>query len=102
MLLRACAAAATLFFYIVPITIVSGMLSLEKITKAIPALKPTVDDLSPSSRAAITAFLPTVTLLVFMAILPTLCLKLASMQGFPSHSLIDADGYGKLFNFYLP
>ena len=40
----------TLAFYLIPITVVSGMLSIAKLTQTFPALRPLLDNMGPEVR----------------------------------------------------
>ena len=44
-----------------------------------PFLEPVLEQLSPTLRAFLDAFLPTVALLVFISILPAICMALAGL-----------------------
>ena len=89
----------TLMFYILPITFVSGLLKLSELTRVFPFLGPVFDAMGEGIKAALTAFLPTLSLIIFLAILPMLCNMIAGHQGFISLGEQSRDAFHRLFLF---
>ena len=90
---------ALLFFYSVPVTAVTTMMSLQELEENHPWLKNFLDSMGDEAASLFTAWVPTVILLIFMALLPIFCLWLSSLEGFPSHSLQERSAFDKLFLF---
>ncbi|KAL1530788.1 hypothetical protein AB1Y20_001684 [Prymnesium parvum] len=90
---------AVLFFYSIPITFVSTLLQVPTLERHSPLIKSVLDALGPAVTAFLTSFLPTVALLVFTAMLPSICVFLSESEGWPSHSLVQKQAFEKLFLF---
>ena len=88
-----------LSFYVLPITFVSGLLQLDQLSATFPFLEPILESLGEAVRSALSAFLPTLALIIFIALLPTLCTFIAGMQGYISLGRVDRDAFGRLFLF---
>lgn len=90
---------ATLAFYIVPISFVSGLLTIFQLEQTFPFLKPVFNAMGTTIMNILAAFLPTLALLVFLALLPMFCLFIAGFQGFPSLGMTSRDQFSRLFLF---
>ncbi|GAQ89688.1 early-responsive to dehydration stress protein [Klebsormidium nitens] len=88
-----------IFFYLIPITIVSGFSTLDNLKKFASFLNP-VFDIGPV-KAILQAFLPQLALLVFLAILPKLLLFLTKREGVTSLSHADRGCAGKYYYFMV-
>ena len=60
---------AMLSFYILPITFVSGLLQLDQLSATFPFLEPLLESLGEAVRSAISAFLPTLALIIVRSLL---------------------------------
>ena len=69
-----------------PIAFVSAMLSIRTLEKNISGLRGFLDYIGPEAETFIEALLPSLALILFMAVLPAVCLKLAHLQLPHSHS----------------
>ena len=90
-----------LAFYSLPIFSISQLLELDSLQKALPALTPVLRALGPDVRAGLRAFLPTLALIVFLALLPVICEKLAGLHGYESRGKIQRHAFSYLFTFQL-
>eukprot|EP00898_Chlorokybus_atmophyticus_P008591 jgi/Chlat1/8733/Chrsp9S08558 len=86
-------------FYMVPITLISALSTLENLEKLAPFLKFITK--MPALRAFLQGLLPTLALIIFMALLPALCRFLTQCEGVFALSRIDRGGTSKLFTFFL-
>lgn len=86
-----------LAIYMVPIAFVSGLLT--QLTSPESFVKPALDAMGPVVNSILAAFMPTLALLVFLALLPTFCLTIAGYQGYPSHGQTSRDQFHRLFLF---
>ena len=93
---------ATLFFYSIPIGFISLLMNLSELY-AVPVVGPVVriilTELGPTLESFIAALLPTLAQLVFMALLPSLCVYISSYQGHASVGKMQAAAFAKLFTF---
>ncbi|KAK3432734.1 hypothetical protein EUGRSUZ_D00260 [Eucalyptus grandis] len=89
--------ALTIFFYMIPITFVSAIMTLENLKKYLPFLEPIVD--IAVIRTVLEAYLPQIVLIVFLDLLPKLLLFLSKLEGIPSQSHIERAASGKYFYF---
>lgn len=62
-----------LLFYAVPISFVSSLLVLDDLEKKLPPVKTLLCFLGPFIRSQISAFLPSLALILFLSKLPALC-----------------------------
>uniref|UniRef100_J3NCW5 CSC1/OSCA1-like 7TM region domain-containing protein n=1 Tax=Oryza brachyantha TaxID=4533 RepID=J3NCW5_ORYBR len=86
------------FSYIIPITFVQFLASLEGIEKVLPFLKPLID--IPSIKSFIQGFLPGIALKVFLVLLPTTILMFMSkFEGLISQSSLDRRTAAKYYVF---
>ena len=86
-----------IFFYMIPITFVSAIISLDNLKLKLPFLAPLVD--IPSVNAVLQAFLPQIVLVVFIYILPFVLSRISEMEGILSKSDRDRAAAGKFFYF---
>eukprot|EP00897_Mesotaenium_endlicherianum_P009632 jgi/Mesen1/8698/ME000052S08130 len=86
-------------FYYIPIGFVSSLTTLSNLQKTIPFLEPIVK--INAVRTIVGAYLPQLALIIFLALLPKLCLLLSKLEGIPSKSHIERAGCGKLYYFYI-
>ena len=89
--------ALTILFYMIPITFISAIISLDNLKKKLSFLAPVVD-IAPIN-AILQAFLPQIVLIIFLMLLPALLLKLSTIEGIPSKSHLDRAAAGKFFYF---
>ena len=90
---------AMLCVYMLPIGIVSGLLELDVLTRSLPFLEPLVGQLGPSARGFLTAFLPTLALIAFIALLPMICHYIAGIEGPISLSQQSREAFHRLYLF---
>ena len=79
-----CLYAAMLFFYAVPIGIVSTLMNLSSLYELLPFLRDILQAAGPTLESFIAALLPTVALLAFVSLLPTLCIFISSCEHAPA------------------
>ncbi|TVU41184.1 hypothetical protein EJB05_14683 [Eragrostis curvula] len=89
----------TVFFYMVPITAVSAVTTLENLREKLPFLKVVVDQ--KIVKTVLQAYLPQLALIVFLALLPSLLLFLSKTEGIPSQSHVVRAASGKYFYFIV-
>ncbi|XP_027359271.1 CSC1-like protein ERD4 isoform X2 [Abrus precatorius] len=89
--------ALTIFFYMIPITFISGLTTLDNLVKIIPFIKPVVR--IKALRTVLEAYLPQLALIIFLALLPKLLLFLSKLEGIPSESHAIRAASGKYFYF---
>uniref|UniRef100_A0A9I9CQL0 CSC1-like protein ERD4 n=1 Tax=Cucumis melo TaxID=3656 RepID=A0A9I9CQL0_CUCME len=89
--------ALTIFFYMIPITAVSAVTTLENLKKFLPFLKPVVN--IGALKAILEAYLPQLALIIFLALLPKLLLFLSKSEGIPSEGHAERAASGKYFYF---
>lgn len=87
----------TIFFYMIPIGLISALTTLENLKKLLPFLKPVVDE--PAIRTVLEAYLPQLALIIFLAMLPSFLLFLSKAEGIPSESHAQRAAAGKYFYF---
>lgn len=90
---------AMLFFYTIPIVAISPLLQLPQLEKNFPFVRDILDFLGDGVTAFVSSFLPTVALLIFFSLLPVICLKLAELEHWHSHSLVMNSAAQKNFFF---
>jgi hypothetical protein len=86
-------------FYMVPITAVSAISTLENLRKVLPFLKVVVD--RPAIKTVLQAYLPQIALIVFLALLPAFLMFLSKGEGIPSQSHVVRATSGKYFYFIV-
>ncbi|EMS64036.1 Uncharacterized membrane protein C2G11.09 [Triticum urartu] len=89
----------TVAFYMIPITAISAVTTLEKLREKLPFLKVVVDQ--PFVKTVLQAYLPQIALIVFLAVLPTLLVFLSKSEGIPSQSHVVRAASGKYFYFIV-
>ncbi|KAL3616858.1 CSC1-like protein erd4 [Castilleja foliolosa] len=87
----------TIFFYMIPIGLISALTTLDNLKKLIPFLKPVVDQ--PAIKTVLQAYLPQLALILFLALLPKFLLFLSKAEGIPSESHAERAASGKYFYF---
>ena len=90
---------AILALYMVPIGIVSGLLTIFELQKNFPFLKVIFDAMGDTFTNILAAFLPTLALILFLALLPQFCLTIAGLQNFPAMGQTTRDQFRRLFLF---
>ncbi|GAQ89689.1 hypothetical protein KFL_005510040 [Klebsormidium nitens] len=88
-----------IFFYMIPITIVSGFSTLDNLRQFAPFLDPVFD--IGAVRAILQGFLPQLALLIFLAILPKLLFFLTKREDLTSLSHADRGTAGKFYYFMV-
>ncbi|KAF9584085.1 hypothetical protein BGW38_007635 [Lunasporangiospora selenospora] len=86
------------FFWAGPVSLFSSFLNLESLEKLIPGIS-VLADKSPIIKSLIQGFLPTVGVIVFLAVVPLVLVSLCRQQGCRSHSEIARSLYNKYFAF---
>lgn len=89
----------TVVFYMIPITFISAITTLQNLRKLLPFLKVIVD--IKSVRTVLEAYLPQLALIVFLALLPSFLMKLSKAEGIPSQSHAIRAASGKYFYFIV-
>eukprot|EP00898_Chlorokybus_atmophyticus_P005238 jgi/Chlat1/5715/Chrsp38S05527 len=94
-----CVFVAMLLFFMIPITAISALTTLDNLERLAPFLRPVTE--KSVLRTFLQGFLPTVALLIFLALLPGICRKMSQFEGWWASSKIDRMGTSKLFYFML-
>ncbi|XP_022925887.1 CSC1-like protein ERD4 [Cucurbita moschata] len=89
--------ALMIFFYMIPIGIISAITTLNNLTKLLPFLKPVVN--INAIKIVLEAYLPQLALIIFLAVLPNLLLLLSKSEGIPSEGHAERAASGKYFYF---
>ncbi|CAH8338544.1 unnamed protein product [Eruca vesicaria subsp. sativa] len=89
--------AITILFYMIPITFVSAITTLENLQKTLPFLKPIVE--IGFIRTVLESYLPQIALIIFLAMLPKFLMFLSKSEGIPSQSHTIRAASGKYFYF---
>ena len=100
-LLSKAAYYSTLTCYIFPVVLISSFLELTSLVARFPFLEGTLAAIGETGTSALTAFLPTLTMLLFFALLPMLCSTIAGMQGYFSFGHQSRDAFHRLFLFHF-
>lgn len=87
----------TIFFYMIPIGLISALTTLANLKKLLPFLKPVLDQ--STIRTILGAYLPQLALIIFLALLPSFLLFLSKAEGIPSLSHAERAASGKYFYF---
>ncbi|KAF9620869.1 hypothetical protein IFM89_015110 [Coptis chinensis] len=85
----------TIFFYMIPIGLISAFTTLLNLKKLLPFIKPVVD--IPAIKTVLEAYLPQIALIVFLALLPKFLMFLSKAEGIPSKSHAIRATSGKYF-----
>eukprot|EP01062_Namystynia_karyoxenos_P068860 TRINITY_DN6396_c0_g1_i1.p1 TRINITY_DN6396_c0_g1~~TRINITY_DN6396_c0_g1_i1.p1 ORF type:complete len:796 (+),score=264.54 TRINITY_DN6396_c0_g1_i1:87-2390(+) len=97
---RALVTAATgglIFFWMIPVAAISALTTLDNL-KSSGFIKSIVEA-SPALETFLTGFLPTLALILFMALLPMILLELSKQEGLHSWSLLQLAVLEKLYMF---
>jgi hypothetical protein len=86
-------------FYMIPIAFVASLTTLENLEKLLPFVH-SVQNI-PVLREAISAYLPQVALLLFLALLPKIMLLLSQQEGFASQAQVVRSASAKYFYFII-
>lgn len=89
----------TIFFYLIPIGVISAFTTLGNLKKLLPFLKPVVNQ--PIVRTVLEAYLPQLALILFLALLPMLLMFLSKAEGIASVSHATRAASGKYFYFIV-
>ncbi|KAF9924918.1 hypothetical protein BGZ65_008063, partial [Modicella reniformis] len=89
-----------IFFWAGPVGLLSSFLNLESLNKLFPRISKFAG-IHPVIKSLIQGFLPTVGVIIFLAVVPKILLSLCQLQGFRSHSEIARILYSKYFTFIL-
>ncbi|XVF87103.1 hypothetical protein PTKIN_Ptkin18bG0093000 [Pterospermum kingtungense] len=87
----------TIVFYMIPISFISALTTLDNLKKLLPFLKPVVNQ--DAIKTVLEAYLPQLALIIFLALLPKLLLFLSKTEGIPSESHVVRAASGKYFYF---
>ncbi|KAF3631452.1 Protein OSCA1 [Capsicum annuum] len=87
------------FFFMIPITFVQTLASIEGIRKRAPFLKVIID--IPFIKSFIQGFLPGIALKIFLIVLPTILMLMSKFEGWESISALERRSASKyyIFNF---
>ncbi|KAF9912451.1 hypothetical protein EC991_010538 [Linnemannia zychae] len=88
------------FFWAGPVGVFSSFLNLDSLDKIFPGISK-IAGMSPILKSLIQGFLPTVGVIIFLAVVPRILLSLCRQQGIQSHSEIARSLYNKYFMFIL-
>ena len=88
-----------LFFYSVPIALINTLLTLSNLYTIFPPIRTLLEAIGPTAESFLIALLPTVALLVFLAVLPSICYAFASLHGFASVGQVAGKAFSGLFLF---
>ena len=72
---------AMLLYFAVPVAFVASLLALDQLEEDVPFLRTINRWMGQTVRSFLAAFLPSLALLLFLALLPWICAKLAAMHG---------------------
>eukprot|EP00051_Salpingoeca_urceolata_P034709 m.26301 g.26301 ORF g.26301 m.26301 type:complete len:709 (-) comp8172_c0_seq1:47-2173(-) len=95
------ATGALVLFWSIPVAFVSALTTLEELGKLGAGWLVDIVELSPILQGFLEGFLPTLALIVFMAMLPTILTAFSTAEGIPSIGLINLSMMNKLYVFYL-
>ncbi|KAL1555788.1 CSC1-like protein erd4 [Salvia divinorum] len=87
----------TIFFYLIPIGLISALTTLANLQKLVPFLKPVLEQ--STIRTILEAYLPQIALIIFLALLPSFLLFLSKAEGIPSLSHAERAASGKYYYF---
>lgn len=89
----------TVVFYMIPISFISAITTVENLRKSLPFLKVIVN--LKAVNTVLEAYLPQLALIIFLALLPTFLLFLSKAEGIPSESHAVRAASGKYFYFVI-
>ncbi|PKI57380.1 hypothetical protein CRG98_022225 [Punica granatum] len=87
------------FFFMIPITLVQSLASIEGIEKVVPFLKPVIE--VKFIKAFIAGVLPGLALKLFLVFLPTILMIMSKFEGFISLSSLERRGAARYYLFNL-
>ncbi|KAH7388064.1 hypothetical protein KP509_16G055700 [Ceratopteris richardii] len=87
------------FFFIIPVTFVQSLASLDQISEKLPFLKPIVNTAFISS--LIQGYLPGLALKLFLAFLPRILMLMSKIEGYTSLSSLERTAAAKYFIFLV-
>ncbi|KAG0309608.1 hypothetical protein BGZ98_000494 [Dissophora globulifera] len=88
------------FFWAGPVSIFSSFLNLDSLNKIFPGIS-RIAGKNALLKSLIQGFLPTVGVIIFLAVVPRILIALCRRQGIQSHSGIAQSLYNKYFTFIL-
>eukprot|EP00698_Gefionella_okellyi_P025129 TRINITY_DN9080_c0_g1_i2.p1 TRINITY_DN9080_c0_g1~~TRINITY_DN9080_c0_g1_i2.p1 ORF type:complete len:779 (-),score=171.42 TRINITY_DN9080_c0_g1_i2:57-2294(-) len=94
------ATVALVLLYIIPLTFVSSLTTLDNLMVILPFLRPVVEGV-PVLAGFLKGFLPTLAILIFFAVLPAIMRGFSILQGISSHSGLQRGMLSKLFLFFV-
>ncbi|KAI4297301.1 hypothetical protein L6164_037195 [Bauhinia variegata] len=89
--------ALTIFFYMIPIAVISAFTTLSNLVKILPFIKPVVS--IKALRTVLEAYLPQLALIIFLALLPKFLFFLSKLEGIPTQSHAVRAASGKYYYF---
>eukprot|EP00051_Salpingoeca_urceolata_P007129 m.94605 g.94605 ORF g.94605 m.94605 type:complete len:926 (+) comp15127_c0_seq3:258-3035(+) len=92
--------ALLVLFWTIPVAFVAALTTLENLTAQLPFLEPVLD-LSPVLKGLLSGLLPSLALIIFLALLPMILTAMSRAQGWPSRSQISMSVLRKYFWFQV-
>lgn len=89
----------TVVFFMIPISFISAITTLDNLRKSLPFLKVIVD--RPAIKTVLQAYLPQLALILFLAFLPKFLMFLSKTEGIPSQSHVIRAASGKYYYFVV-
>ena len=89
----------TVVFFMIPISFISAITTLDNLRRSLPFLKVIVD--RPAIKTVLQAYLPQLALILFLALLPKFLMMLSKAEGIPSQSHAIRAASGKYFYFIV-
>ncbi|KAI5067274.1 hypothetical protein GOP47_0017802 [Adiantum capillus-veneris] len=87
------------FFFIIPISFVQSLASMDELSKKLPFLKPIVS--LPFINSLIQGYLPGLALKLFLIFLPSILMLMSKIEGYTSLSSLERRAAGKYFIFLV-
>ncbi|MCO5547531.1 hypothetical protein L7F22_000981 [Adiantum nelumboides] len=87
------------FFFIIPISFVQSLASMDELSKRLPFLKPIVS--TPFINSLIQGYLPGLALKIFLLLLPRILMFMSKIEGYTSLSALERRAAGKFFIFLV-
>ncbi|XP_042487280.1 CSC1-like protein ERD4 isoform X2 [Macadamia integrifolia] len=91
--------ALIIFFFMIPIAIISAFTTLDNLRRLLPFLKPVLD--IAAVKTVLEAYLPQIALIVFLALLPKFLMMFSKAEGIPSEAHAVRATSGKYFYFIV-
>eukprot|EP00271_Cylindrocystis_brebissonii_P008390 TRINITY_DN22607_c0_g1_i1.p1 TRINITY_DN22607_c0_g1~~TRINITY_DN22607_c0_g1_i1.p1 ORF type:complete len:739 (-),score=125.16 TRINITY_DN22607_c0_g1_i1:392-2608(-) len=88
-----------IFFYMIPITFIAGLTTLENLEKTLPFLTDILNN--PTIATILEAYLPQLALITFLAVLPYILYFLSCLEALPSQSSIERAAIAKYYWFIV-